>query len=316
MWDNNLILPVIASPMFLVSGPKLVTACCESGIIGTFPALNQRTFQGLEDWLIEIKTELTNYAQTNGKTPAPFGVNLIVHKSNPRLEADLEICIRHQVPLIITSLGAVADLVQKVHSYGGLVFHDVTTIKHARKAAEAGVDGLILVSAGAGGHAGTLNPFAFYHEVREFFDKKIILAGALSHGSDIAAARVLGADYVYMGTRFLATTESMASAAYKDMVVNSEAADIIYTPAISSIPASFLKDSIIAAGMDPEKLVAPDKIDLTHVTLPHQTEKSTSKAWKDIWSAGQGVGGIHDAPTVAELVTRLKAEYTAALQRR
>ncbi|MEO2037761.1 MAG: nitronate monooxygenase, partial [Martelella sp.] len=242
-------LPVIAAPMFLASGPELVTACCRAGICGTFPALNQRTSDGFADWLRAIEADLAD-----DDNPAPFGVNLIVHKSNARLEADLKIVVAHKVPLVITSLGAVKAVVDAVHSYGGLVFHDVTNRRHAEKAVEAGVDGIIAVAAGAGGHAGTLSPFALVSEIRSFFSGPLALSGAISTGAHIAAARALGADFAYIGTRFLATSEAMAPDAHKQMIVEGRAADIVYTPAISGVPANFLRPSIMAAGLDPDNL--------------------------------------------------------------
>lgn len=309
---GRLKLPAIAAPMFLVSGPDLVIACCKAGIVGAFPALNQRSSDGLNDWLARITAALA-------ADDAPFAVNLIVHKTNPRLGADLELCLRYKVPLIITSLGAAAEVVDTVHGYGGLVFHDVTTGKHARKAAEAGVDGLILVAGGAGGHAGTTSPFALLAEVREFFTGAVVLAGSMSTGGDIAAAQMLGADFAYMGTRFIATTESMASPAYKQMLVDASVSDILYTAAISSIPASFLRPSIAAAGLDPDRLAAPDRIDLSHITEPYKKEPGEKdaplpKAWRDIWSAGQGVASIRDILPAGELVQRLRSEYAARLR--
>lgn len=305
---QGLRLPVVAAPMFLTSGPALVTACARAGIIGTFPALNQRTSEGFREWLLEIKRALAQ-----SESPAAYGVNLIVHKTNPRVSADLEVCAELEVPLIITSLGAVADVVKKVHDYGGVVFHDVTTVRHAHKAAEAGVDGMILVSAGAGGHAGAVNPFALLAEVRAFFKGTILLAGALSSGSDVAAARMMGADLAYMGTRFIATQESYVPARYKEMLLEASAADILYTPHVTSLPANFLRQSIVEAGLDPDKLVPPAGIDLTHVTEPHRkVSEEKAKAWRDVWSAGQGVGSIHDLPPTAELVERLIEEYRTA----
>jgi len=301
-FQGRLALPVVAAPMFLVSGPEIVIASCRAGIVGTFPALNQRTSEGFDDWLGEIGGALT-------AADAPYGVNLIVHKSNPRVDADLAICTRHKVPLIITSLGAVADLVDTVHSYGGVVFHDVTTVRHAQKAAEAGCDGLILVCAGAGGHAGTLSPFALLPEIRRFFDGTILLAGALSDGRAIAAARMLGADLAYLGTRFIATQESRAVDRFKQMLLDTTAKDIVYTPAISGIPASFLRPSIAAAGYDPDNL--PPKG--THQAEFGERMAEERKAWRDVWSAGQGVGQIDDVPAVADLVARLKREYDAAI---
>ncbi|MFT3925079.1 MAG: nitronate monooxygenase family protein [Myxococcales bacterium] len=309
---ESLRIPAVAAPMFLTSGPALVSACCKAGMVGTLPALNQRTTEGFADWLREIRDELERHAQTTGQQAAPFGVNLIVHKTNPRVMADLEVCAEFKVPLIITSLGAAHEVVEKVHSYGGLVFHDVTTAKHAKKAAEAGVDGLILVSAGAGGHAGTWSPFALLSEVRQFFSGTLLLAGCISSGRDIAAAQMMGADLAYMGTRFIATKEALVSQAYKDMIVAAGAADIVYTPSISSIPASFLRQSIVDAGLDPDKLAPPAGVDLSHITEPYKPELKNSKAWRDIWSAGQGVGAIHDLPPAGELVARLAEEYRAA----
>lgn len=301
-FEGRLRLPVVAAPMFLASGPDLVLACCKAGIVGTFPALNQRSTEGFEEWLNTLEAALT-------PQDAPFGVNLIVHKTNPRVQADLEVIVRHRVPLVITSLGAVKDVVDAVHAYGGAVFHDVTNLKHARKAIAAGVDGLILVCAGAGGHAGTLNPFALLTEIRAEFSGTILLAGTLSTGDQIAAARLLGADLAYMGTRFIATQECAAQQAYKDMVVSAGASDIVYTPAISGIPASFLRQSLEQAGIDAARLAERPDIDL------HTELNSEAKAWKTIWSAGQGVAAIHDQPTVAELVARLEQEYRATLGR-
>ena len=299
---GRLALPAIAAPMFLVSGPQLVIAACRAGIVGTFPALNQRSSAGFEAWLEEIAAAL---AEPQATPTAPFGVNLIVHKTNPRVAADLALCIKHKVPLVITSLGAVPELVHKVHDYGGLVFHDVTTLRHAEKAAGAGVDGLILVCAGAGGHAGTLSPFALLPEVRRLFSGTIVLAGAISSGRQIAAARLMGADLAYLGTRFIASEESMAPAGFKAMIAAGHAVDIVYTAAISGIPGNFLKPSLRAVGLDPDKLPSGTAVKLD---LDHET-----RAWKDVWSAGQGIGSIEDVPPVAELVARLVREYREAL---
>jgi nitronate monooxygenase len=297
--QNGLKLPVIAAPMFLVSGPELVIASCKSGVIGTFPALNQRTTEGYSDWLDEIKAAL-------GPDDAQYGVNIIVHPTNPRVMADMEVTVRHKVPLVVTSLGAVKDVVDAVHSYGGLVFHDITTIRHAQKAAQAGVDGLILVCAGAGGHAGTWSPFALLNEVRQFYDGCIILSGCMSSGRDIATAMMLGADFAYLGTRFINTTESRAPDEYKQMIDDAHAADIVYTPAISGIPANFMSQSLIANGLDPKSMPDKTKVDLGK-ELDHEV-----KAWKTVWSAGQGVGSIDDVPPTAELVARLKREFDEA----
>jgi nitronate monooxygenase len=296
LFHGRLAVPAIAAPMFLISGPDLVVETCRAGVIGTFPALNQRTSEGYEVWLREVEARL-------GPEAAPFGVNLIVHRTNQRLEQDLAITMAHQVPLVITSLGAVSDVVDAVHSYGGVVFHDVINLRHAEKALEAGVDGLIAVSAGAGGHAGTLSPFAFLSELRRLTDRTLILAGAMSHGREIAAARILGADLAYLGTRFIATRESLAPDGYKQMLVASAAKDVTYTPAISGVNANFLRPSIAAAGLDPDNLPAGAKLDL----------EAEHKAWKHIWSAGQGTGAITDIPPAAELCARLAREYDEAL---
>lgn len=292
--DRNLRLPVIAAPMFLVSGPDLVVEACNAGIIGTFPSLNQRTTEGYRDWLVQIKQQL-------GPDAAPFGVNHIVHPTNPRLMADMAVSVEQKVPLIITSLGAVRDVVDAVHGYDGVVFHDIANIRHARKAAEAGVDGLILVANGAGGHAGVVNPFALVNEVRSFFDGAIILSGCLSTGRDVAAALMMGADFAYMGTRFIATAESMAQLEYKRMIVDSGASDITYTPAVSGIPANFLTPSLVANGIDP-KALPEHKLDMGE----------EARAWKTVWSAGQGAGAVHDIPTTSELVARLNDEFGSA----
>ena len=296
---EGLRLPVIASPMFLVSGPELVIASCKAGIVGTFPALNQRTTEGFEEWLVQIKAAVGD---------APYGVNLIVHKSNPRVQADLEICVKHKVPLIITSLGAVREVVEAVHSYGGVVLHDVTNKRHAEKAMEAGADGLILVAGGAGGHAGTINPFALVAELRPICPGTLVLAGAISRGGDILAARAMGADLAYMGTRFIATTESAAQPEYKQLVCDARAEDIVHTPAVSGVPASFMRQSLEQNGYDMTQLLNP-----AHVNFGQKlTVSDEAKAWKTVWSAGHGVSAIHDVPTTAELVDRLEAELKAA----
>nr|WP_286945356.1 nitronate monooxygenase family protein [Pseudomonas sp. UBA6718] len=300
--DQRLRLPVVAAPMFLVSNPQLVLACCHSGVLGSFPALNQRESSGFRGWLEEIDAGLE-------ADSAPYAVNLIVHGSNPRLQADLAICVEHKVPVVITSLGAVKEVVDAVHSYGGLVFHDVTTRRHAEKAAEAGVDGLIAVAAGAGGHAGTWSPFALIAEIRQFFDKTLLLSGCLNHGHEVLAAQLLGADLAYMGTRFIATRESNADADYKQMILDARAADIVHTPAVSGVPASFMRQSLEKAGYDLARLQDKGDVNYGEKLKPISDE---AKAWKTVWSAGQGVGGIADVPSVAELVARLDAEYRAA----
>lgn len=308
---DALSLPAVAAPMFLISGPQLVIECCKNGVVGTFPALNQRTTEGFEEWVIQIKDELARFEQETGKKAAPFGVNLIVHHSNPRVQADLMVCIKHKVPLIITSLGAVSMLVDAVHSYGGLVFHDVIKKRHAEKAAEAGVDGLILVAAGAGGHAGTINPMSLVAEIRSFFDKTILLSGCISTGRDIASALQMGADLAYMGTRFINTTESMADEAYRQMIIDSGASDIVYTAAVSGVNANFLRPSLEAMGITEELWGKSKKIDFGEEL---DAAKAEAKAWKTIWSAGQGVTTIKDNLPTADLIARLRAEFIEALQ--
>ncbi|EKT4532494.1 nitronate monooxygenase family protein [Pseudomonas putida] len=302
--EQRLRLPVVAAPMFLISNPQLVLACCASGVVGSFPALNQRDSAGFKAWLEEIEAGLAQL-----QAPAPYAVNLIVHPTNPRLQADLALCVAHRVPIVITSLGAVKEVVDAVHDYGGLVLHDVTTRRHAEKAAEAGVDGLIAVAAGAGGHAGTWSPFALAAEIRQFFDKTLLLAGCINHGHEILAAQLLGADLVYMGTRFIATTESQAQGAYKQMLLDAHAADIIHTPVVSGIPASFLRQSLEQAGYDMNALKGGQ---VQGKLKPIDDE---AKAWKTVWSAGQGVGAIHDLPSASALIERLHGEYRQALER-
>ncbi|MFT4645463.1 MAG: nitronate monooxygenase [Planctomycetota bacterium] len=307
---KELSLPVIAAPMFLISGPQLVIECCKNGIIGTFPALNQRTSEGFEEWLIEIKTVLFAFEKETGKKAAPFGVNIIVHHSNPRVEADLALCVKHKVPLIITSLGAVSELVETVHNYGGLVFHDVIKKRHAEKAAEAGVDGLILVAAGAGGHAGTINPMPLVSEIKKFFKKTILLAGCISTGRDIASAMQMGADLAYMGTRFINTEESKAPKAYRDMIIDCGANDIVYTAAVSGVSANFLAPSLNAIGITEDMLARKEKVDFKEELTANKDE---AKAWATIWSAGQGVATISNSPSVMDLVSDLKMEFKAAI---
>ena len=301
--EQRLRLPVVAAPMFLISNPQLVLACCRNGVVGSFPALNQRDSSGFKAWLEEIEAGLALL-----DNPAPYAVNLIVHNSNERLEADLAICIEHKVPIVITSLGAVKEVVDAIHGYGGLVFHDVTTRRHAEKAAEAGVDGLIAVAAGAGGHAGTWSPFALVAEIRQFFDKTVLLAGCINHGREILAAQVVGADLAYLGTRFIGTTESHAPDAYKEMLLASRAADIIHTPAVSGVPASFMRKSLENAGFDMATLNS--KGETGNKLKPLSDE---AKAWKTVWSAGQGVGEISDLPSTDQLIARLDEQYRQAL---
>lgn len=310
---SSLRLPVVAAPMFLVSDPNVVAESCISGVIGTFPALNQRTTEGFVEWLDTIEDRLGEYDKENPEAPAaPYGVNLIVHRSNERLQADLEVCVERKVPIIITSLGAAKEVVDAIHSYGGLVFHDVTNRYHAQKAIDAGVDGLILVCGGAGGHAGAFNPFALINDIRPNYDGTILLAGSINTGSDVLAAQAMGADLAYMGTRFIATEESAAQQEYKEMLVEVGPEDILYTPAISGIPANFMKTSLKQNGYDLEQMgEAADASDLA-IKL---TSDEEARAWKTVWSAGHGVSGIHDIPKISELVDRIEAEYTAARER-
>jgi nitronate monooxygenase len=295
---QNLSLPVIGSPMFIVSNPDLVIAQCKGGIVGSFPALNARPKEELDRWLSRIQDAL-------GPDDAPFAVNQIVHASNDRLEHDLDICGRHRVPMIITSLRAPGEVVKRVHDWGGIVFHDVTNLRHAEKALEAGVDGLILVAAGAGGHAGRLSPFALVAEVRRVWDGPIALSGAITQGGQILAAQAMGADLAYIGTRFIATAEANAAERYKAMIVESNAADIVYTPYFSGVHGNYLKPSIAAQGLDPEALPEAEKTKMSFGT-------NRVRPWKDIWGAGQGVGTISDVAPVAEVIVRLAREYTEA----
>lgn len=310
LFQGKLALPLIGSPMFICSYPELVLAQCKAGVVGTFPSLNARPINVLDEWLGMMTDELRSHAAANpGRPTAPFGVNLIVHKSNGRLMDDLALVVNHKVPLVITSVGAPTDIVPAIHSYGGLVFHDVTNVKHAKKAIEAGVDGLILVCAGAGGHAGTLSPFALLPEVREFFDGTIVLAGSMSSGRAVRAGEVLGADMAYMGTRFIATKEANAVDRYKQMILDGSANDIVYTPVFSGVPGNYLSHSVVANGIDPADIAVSSSGGKPNVS---DWDNPGKKAWKDIWSAGQGIGTIHDLPTVAELVARLTEEYHAA----
>ena len=308
-FEGRLALPVMGAPMFIVSQPALVIAQCLHGVLGAFPALNARPATLLDTWLKDITTALAAArAADPTRVVAPFAVNQIVHPSNARLEQDIDLCVQYQVPLVITSLSAPGRLVQRIHDYGGLVFHDVISVRHAQKALSEGVDGLILVCAGAGGHAGTLNPFAFVAAVRRFWDGPLALSGAITNGRAIRAAEVMGADFAYMGTRFLATQEAHASTAYKEALVDAEAADIVNTPYFTGVAGNYLKSSIIAAGLDPDHLPLRDKSAMDFAAV----EAAGPKPWRDIWGAGQSVSGIQDVPTVAELVKRLKEEYFSA----
>jgi nitronate monooxygenase len=309
---DRLSIPVIGSPMFIASTPDLVIAQCKAGIVGSFPALNARPASQLDDWLSRIREELDVHARANpGAKVAPFAVNQIAHTSNDRLAHDVEACVRHKVPLIITSLRPPREIVDAVHSYGGLVFHDVISVRHARKAAEQGVDGIIAVCAGAGGHAGMASPFALVREIRQFFDGTIVLAGAMSSGADVLAAQVIGADLAYIGTRFLATQEAHALDDYKRMIVESGSDDIVYTSLFSGVRGNYLRKSVIRTGFDPDNLPEADKSKMNFGS----GSDLKAKVWRDIWSAGQGVGNIHEVLPAGELIARMVAEYDAARRR-
>ena len=306
---QGLALPVIGAPMFIVSTPELVIAQCKAGIVGSFPALNARPAEQLDEWLRRIAGELGEHNAKHPDRPAaPFAVNQIVHRSNARLQHDMETCVRHQVPIMITSLGAREDVYQAAHSYGGVVLHDVITDAFARKAIEKGADGLIAVAAGAGGHAGTISPFALVQEIRAWFDGPLALSGAIATGGAVLAAQAMGADFAYIGSAFIATDEANAAADYKQAIVNSAASDIVYTNLITGVHGNYLKPSLRAAGLDPDNLPDsdPSKMDFSG---------SAAKAWKDIWGSGQGIGAVRAVVPAAELVARLAREYGAARAR-
>lgn len=306
---GKLSLPVIGSPLFIISTPDLVIAQCKAGVVGSFPALNARPKELLDTWLHRTTTELADYQQANPHLPvAPFAVNQIIHGSNDRLTHDMELCVKYKVPIIITSLRAPDLLVEPVHSYGGLIFHDVTNIRHAKRAIKAGVDGLILVCAGAGGHAGTISPFALLQEIREFYDGTIILGGSIATGSAILAAQAMGADMAYMGTRFIATREANADDAYKQMLIDCAADDIVYSNLFTGVHGNYLRPSIDGTGLDPDNLPESDKSQMNFGSGGGMEKK----VWRDIWGAGQGIGSIKSAPPTAELVATLKDEYLAA----
>jgi nitronate monooxygenase len=308
--EGRLRVPLIGAPMFIISGPELVIAQCKAGIVGSFPALNARPQAMLGEWLKRIEDELGEYAEANPNDPvAPYAVNQIVHASNMRLREDMETCVEHQVPIIITSLRPPEDVVKAVHSYGGLVFHDVISLRHARKAISEGVDGIIAVCAGAGGHAGPLSPFALVKEIRKEFDGTVILSGAITSGMDVLAARAMGADLAYSGTRFIACEEANAVPGYKEMIVGSGAADIVYSSLFTGIPGSYLKGSIANAGMDPDNLPEGSKADMDF----GKASKFDAKAWKDIWGAGQGVGDINEILPAREIVLKIEREYKDTL---
>ena len=303
---DQLAVPVIGAPMFTVTGPALVIAQCTSGIIGAFPALNARPKEQLDGWLAEVRGALDAHRARHPESPAaPFAVNLNIHASHDRLDHDLELCVKHRVPIVITSLRAPAGIVGPVHRYGGLVFHDVVSVRHAEKALEAGVDGLILVCAGAGGHGGTLSPFALLPEVRRLHAGPIALAGAITSGRAVLAARALGADLAYVGTRFIASAEANAPERYKQMILESSAADVLYTPFFTGVPGNYLRPSLVAAGLDPDRLPATE-------TAAPRFGSTRARPWKDIWGAGQGVGSIYEILPVREIVARLAREYEEA----
>ena len=303
LFDGRLSIPVIASPLFLISQPEMVIAQCRAGVVGAFPSLNARPVAVFEEWLIRLRQELT------GKD-APFAVNLIVHRTNPRLEEDVALCVKYEVPVVITSLGARPDINQAIHGYGGIVFHDVIDNAFAHKAVEKGADGLVAVAAGAGGHAGTLSPFALIQEIRRWFDGPLALSGAIATGSAIVAARALGADLAYIGSAFIATSEANADERYKRMITQSNAADIVYSNLFTGIHGNYLAPSIAAAGLDPQALGTsdPSKMDFAELA-------NGKKAWRDIWGCGQGIGSVDEVVPVAALVERLGDEYRATLAR-
>lgn len=306
---DKLRLPAVGAPQFIIANPELVIEQCKAGIVGSFPALNARPETLLDDWLHRIKDELAAYDEANPNAPAaPYAVNQIVHKTNARLDHDVEACVRHKVPIVITSLGARPEVNDAIHSYGGIVLHDIINIKFAEKALEKGADGLIAVCTGAGGHAGSLSPFALISEIRQFFDGPLLLSGAIATGRGILAAQALGADLAYMGSAFIATKEANAPEAYKQMIVDSTASDIVYSNLFTGVLGNYLKGSIVNAGLDPDNLAQSDPTKMSF----GGGDGSKAKAWKDIWGAGQGVGGVHEVVSTADLVARLKREYDEA----
>jgi len=306
---NNLPFPVIGSPLFIISNPKLVIAQCIAGVVGAMPALNARPAEQLEEWLIEITEALAAYNKANPDKPAaPFAINQIVHKSNDRLEHDMAMCVKYKVPIIITSLGAREDINAAAHSYGGVVLHDIINNKHAHKAIEKGADGLIAVAAGAGGHAGVKSPFALIQEIRQWFDGPLVLSGSISTGDAVLAAQAMGADFAYIGSAFIATEEARAADAYKQAIVESDSDDIVYSNLFTGIHGNYLAPSIRNAGMDPEHLPESDPSKMNF-------GGDKSKAWKDIWGCGQGIGAINKIQSTADYVAQLKREYASARQR-
>ncbi len=310
--ENRLSVPVVAAPLFIISHPQLTLAQCMAGVVGSFPALNARPVEQLDEWLAMLTETLDNArAADPGRPIAPFAVNQIVHKSNNRLQQDLELCVKYKAPIVITSLGAVEEVNQAIHSYGGIVLHDIIHDRHARKAVEKGADGLIAVAAGAGGHAGTLSPFALVQEIRQWFDGPLLLSGAIANGGAVLAAQAMGADLAYIGSPFIATHEARASDAYKQSIAQSRAADIVYTNLFTGVHGNYLKSSIEAAGLDPNNLPASDPSKMSFASGGNQA----AKAWKDIWGCGQGIGAVDKVVSTAELVERLVREYAEAKAR-
>lgn len=306
---DRLRLPAIASPLFIISNPDLVIAQCKAGIVGSFPSLNARPISQLDEWLARITEELAAYDRANPDAPsAPFAVNQIVHKTNNRLEDDIAMCVKYKVPVVITSLGAREDLNQAIHSYGGITLHDVITDRFARKAIEKGADGLIPVAAGAGGHAGTLSPFALIQEIRQWFDGPVALSGSIASGRSILAAQAMGADLAYIGSAFIATREANAVEGYKQMIVDSKADDILYSNLFTGVHGNYLRPSVVAAGLDPENLPVSDPSKMNFGSGGNQD----AKAWRDIWGCGQGIGAIDDVLTAGELIAKFAAEYEQA----
>jgi len=309
---NTLRLPAVASPMFIISNPDLVIAQCKAGIVGSFPALNARPAAELDVWLTRISEELDRHNQANPDNPAaPYAVNQIVHRSNDRLEHDIEACVRHKVPIVITSLGARTDLNDAIHSYGGITLHDIINNRFAKKAIEKGADGLIAVAAGAGGHAGTISPLALISEIREWFDGPLLLSGAISTGDSILAAQAMGADLGYIGSAFIAAAEANADERYKQAIVDGSASDIVYSNLFTGVHGNYLRPSIEAAGLDPDNLPQSDPSKMNFGSGGN----SDAKAWKDIWGCGQGIGGVKAIEPVADMVARMTAQYQAARQR-
>ena len=306
-------IPVIAAPLFIISYPELVIAQCKAGVIGSFPALNARPAEELENWIIKISSELENYKKENPEeVVAPFAVNQICHSSNDRLEHDVDVCVKHKVPMVITSLRAPKFVVDSIHSYGGVVMHDVINVRHAKKAVDEGADGLILVCAGAGGHAGTTSPFALIQEIREWFDGPIALSGSISTGHGILSALACGADYAYIGSAFIATKEANATDGYKEAITKYNSNDIVYTDLVTGVKGNYLKPSLAAAGFDPDNLPKSDPSKMDFSSTDGMDKK---KAWKDIWGCGQGIGAIKDVLTCNNLVDKLKLEYIEAKNR-